>query len=183
VYTPASMIGLKTEPSLAGCQTWADLLEEESVTQVEQGTQARVRLAMSFVYLNPPRLGACVLGPDRYRVSRGDLFGRPDRHLFWVGLSGDSIDEFSAEAIYMVQGNKRFDVTSRAWTRGDRSFPDIPSAAIISLDGEMDFTEPVTIFLEAAPLPSPTNTGFRTGILWDQTRPCWSFPSSRTTCL
>jgi tetratricopeptide (TPR) repeat protein len=133
-------------PSVTGCPSWDDLMEEESVTRLEQGNQARLRLAMSFVYLNPRHLGACVLGAARYQASRGDLYGKPNRHLFWVGLGGDSIEEFDAGSIYMVQGNKRFDISSRAWTRGDRTFPDIQAAAIVSFEGEMDFTEPVTIF-------------------------------------
>lgn len=134
---------LPTSARPQDCPTWDDIVTEESVTRIELGGR---RLSMSFIYVNPEQLGACVLDEEQYRASRGDLFIKPGSHLFWIGLGGDSPGDFDTRSLYMIQGNSRFDVTSSAAIGAERAFPGIQSAAIISLEGEIDFSEPVTIF-------------------------------------
>jgi len=133
-------------PVYADCPTWDDMLSEGSATQVVIGRDDLVGLSLSFVYVNPPQLGVCVLGEALYHQVRNDLLiNEPDRHLFWVGLDGAYVDLFRVESISMLQEDQQFDVFSSKIT-GKILVPSLQSAILISLRGGMDFSEPVTIF-------------------------------------
>lgn len=129
-----------------GC-LWDDLLDEESVSRVELRGRRSVSLSMFFIYVNPPELGACILGDDLYRTVSDDVLAdEPNRHVFWVGVGGAFVDLFRAQRIYMIQGDRRFDVVSTRTTKGAISNPTILVEILITLEGEIDFSEPVTIF-------------------------------------
>jgi len=128
----------------ADCPPWDDLLSEESVTQVNISS----RRYMFVAYINPPQLGVCLLGETLYNQVREDLLeNEPNRHLFWIGVDGTSLDLLSmAGRIYMLQGDQEFYVVSAGELGGDSSRSINQSEILISLEGEIDFSEPVTIF-------------------------------------
>ncbi len=132
----------------ADCPSWDDMLLDGSATQVVIGREDFVVMSLSFVYVNPPQLGVCVLGEALYNQVRDDLLtSEPDRHLFWVGLDGAYVDLFRTESISMLQEDEQFKVVSSRIT-GKILVPTLQSAVLISLQGEIDFSEPVTIFYE-----------------------------------
>lgn len=142
----ALTFGCAISPVYAECSTWDDMLSEGSATQVVIGRDDFVGLSLSFVYVNPPQLGVCVLGEALYHQVRNDLLtNEPDRHLFWVGIDGAYVDLFSVESISMLQEDQQFDVVSSKIT-GKILVPTLQSAVLVSLEGEIDFSEPVTIF-------------------------------------
>ncbi len=128
----------------ADCPSWGDLLSEESVTQVNISS----RRYMFVAYINPPQLGVCFLGEDLYNQVREEfLKNEPNRHLFWVGVGGTSSDLLSmAGRISMLQGDQELYVVSAGRIAQDSSSSTNQSEILISLEGEMDFSEPVTIF-------------------------------------
>ncbi len=140
----ALVFGGALSPVYSECPTWDDLLAEESVTQLNISSRRYVFLA----YINPPQLGACFLGEQLYNQVREDLLkNEPNRHLFWIGVGGTSFDLLSMTGrISMLQGDQELYVVSAGGIGEDSSVPRNHSEIIVSLEGEIDFSEPVTIF-------------------------------------
>ncbi len=140
----ALTFGCGLSPVSAECPSWEELLAEESVTHVNISS----RRYMFLGYINPPQLGACFLGEQLYNQVREDLLeNEPNRHLFWISVGGTSFDLLSLTGrISMLQGNQELYVVSAAGVGFDSTVPRNHSEIIISLEGEMDFSEPVTIF-------------------------------------
>ena len=132
--------------SYAECLSWDELLAEESVIEVNIARRA----TMFVGYLNPPQLGVCFLGEDLYnQLSDTLLKNQPNRHFFWIG-GNHSLDLVEiATRTSMLQGDEElyFDLATKL--RGPRSFPVIETEFLLSLEGELDFSEPVTIFFTA----------------------------------
>ncbi len=135
------------------CPTWDQMVEEESVSQVIISNRRFVGLSMSFVYLNPPELGRCVLGEELYQqLERGLLKDGSETHVFWVGVGGTYVDLFRAERIYMVQGDKRFDLSLKGEidvTTPAGTVEGIRTQHLIMFDDAIDVAEPITIFYES----------------------------------
>lgn len=130
----------------ADCPSWDDMVTDGSAVQVVIGRDDLVGLSLSFVYVNPPQLGECFLGETLYNSVMEDLFkNESDRHLFWVGLDGAYVYLFDKRSIYMVQEDQQFDVSSSRIV-GKMMVPAVQSAILVSLEGKIDFSEPVIIF-------------------------------------
>jgi len=142
----ALTLGGALSPLYAECPTWDDVLAEESVLEVNVARRA----SMFVAYVNPPQLGVCFLGEDLYnQLSDTLLKNRPNRHFFWIG-GNHSLDLVEiATRTSMLQGDEElyFDLATKL--RGPRSFPVIETEFLLSLEGELDFSEPVTIFFTA----------------------------------
>ncbi len=134
--------------SYAECPTWEELLAEESVLEVNIARRA----SMFVGYVNPPQLGVCFLGESLYnQVSDKLIKKEPNRHFFWIG-GGHSLDMVDiATRTSMLQGDQEFYFDLATKLRGPRSFPVIETEILVSLEGEIDFSDGVTIFF----------TGFR----------------------
>ncbi len=134
--------------SYAECPTWEDLLAEECVIEVNIARRA----SMFVGYVNPAQLGVCFLGEDLYNeLSEGLLKKLPDRHFFWIGGSHslDMVDTITRTS--MLQGDQEIHFDLATKLSGKRSFPSIETEILVSFEGEIDFTDGVTIFF----------TGFR----------------------
>jgi hypothetical protein len=134
--------------SYAECPTWDDLVAEESVIEVRVARRA----SMFVGYVNPPELGVCFLGEDFYKeLSEGLLKKLPNRHFFWLGGSHslDMVDTITRTS--MLQGDQEFHFDLATKLSGKRSFSVIETEILVSFEGEIDFSDGVTIFF----------TGFR----------------------
>ena len=134
--------------SYAECPTWDDLLAEESVVQLNIARRESVFIG----YANPPQLGVCFLGDDLYNEITEKLIKKlANRHFFWIG-GGHSLDMVNiATRTSMLQGDQEFHFDLATKLRGPRSFPGIETEILVSFEGEIDFSDGVTIFF----------TGFR----------------------
>ncbi len=135
--------------SYAECPTLEDFLVEESVIEVDI---ARRGASIFVAYVNPPQLGVCFLGESLYNEVRDKLIKKlPDRHFFWIGGAHtlDMVDIASRTS--MLQGGEEFYFDLATKLRGERSFPVIETEMLLSFEGEIDFSDGVTIFF----------TGFR----------------------
>ena len=134
--------------SYAECPTWDDLLAEESIVQVNIARRASVFIG----YANPPELGVCLLGEGLYNeITEKLIKNLPNRHFFWIG-GGHSLDMVDvATRTSMLQGNQEFRFDLATKLRGPRSYPGIETEILVSFEGEIDFSDGVTIFF----------TGFR----------------------
>ena len=134
--------------SYAECPAWEDLLAEESVVEVRVSRRASIFVG----YVNPAQLGVCFLGEDLYEeLNEGLLKKLPDRHFFWIGGSHslDMVDTITRTS--MLQGDHEFHFDLATKLSGKRSFPGIETEILVSFEGEIDFTDGVTVFF----------TGFR----------------------
>ena len=132
------------------------MLEEESIGTVGIGAIGpKLGISIAFIYLNPPRLGKCVLGRKAYRKLRKDrLRGTANIHGFWVGASGPYASTFSADDYHLVQGDRKLDLVGRpakATASHISGATDSKVHYFIFFEGELDFSDPVTIFFERGP--------------------------------
>ncbi len=131
--------------SYAECPTWEELLADETVLQVNIARRA----FMFVAYVNPPQLGVCFLGESLYNEIRDNLIEKlPDRHFFWIGGSHslDMVDIASRTS--MLQGDEEFYFDLATKLRGERSFPGIETEILLSFEGEIDFSDGVTLFFK-----------------------------------
>jgi len=147
----ALTIGSVAGLSFADCPTWDDLLSEESVLPVRIARRSREG-PMYIAYVNPSELGLCILGEEIYNQLSEKLFQKyPDRHFFWIGGAHSLDMKDVASRTSMLQEGQEFYFDLATRLRGPRAFPEIHTEFLVSFDGEIDFSEPVTIFF----------TGFR----------------------
>ena len=91
----------------AQCPDWDGMLDQGSLVPIEAVLGDEIDLTLWIAYLNPPRLGARALGDQLYDgLASGLLNAGPPAQAFWVGITGDSADEFSPEQLWVVQDGR-----------------------------------------------------------------------------
>ncbi len=138
---------------LQQCPSWEQLLEEESISTVGIGAIGpELGISVAFIYLNPQQLGDCVLGEAVYgELINGTLKDRSRNHAFWVGASGPYASAFKAEDHYLVQGDSKLELLalrSSVEAMPLTGAPPIKVQYLIFFQGELDFSNPVTIFFQ-----------------------------------
>lgn len=137
----------------APCLSWEELLAEESISNIAiGGPNISVGILVSFIYLNPPDLGECVLGEEAYNtLTEKTLADRSEVHGFWVGASGPYASVFKAKNYYLVQADRRLDLVTEpmpAPAAGVRLAPSTPVQHLLFFKGKLDISDPITIFFE-----------------------------------
>lgn len=142
-------------PSLSAqeCPSWQQMLEEESISTVGIGAIGpQLGILVAFVYLNPTLLGECVLGREAYgELTRGTLKDKTSTHAFWIGASGPYASAFKAEDHYLVQADNKIELSARrdaVEARPIEGAPKIKAQYLAFFTGELDFSDPVTIFFQ-----------------------------------
>ena len=154
-FMVAVLVMLSAGTAGAQCLSWTELHAEDSLIELTISDPAMAGLRMWFVYVNPPALGRCTLGDERYDQVRRDLIEDPaTRHVFWVGLEGDLIDLFRTERFFIIQTDRRLDIAGRVdlerATGQLQGGPRLTAEAFLIFEGLIDFAEPATIFYEGA---------------------------------
>lgn len=154
-FVVAVLVMLGVGTAGAQCLPWTELHSEDSLIELAISDPGAAGLRMWFVYVNPPELGRCTLGDERYDEVRRDLIEDPaTRHVFWVGLEGTLVDLFRTERFFIIQGNRRLDIAGRVdlkpATGQLQGGPRLSAEAFLIFEGPIDFAGPVTIFYEGA---------------------------------
>ena len=155
--TPRALAGMLLLVSVAAlpatadaqCPDWDEMLEEGSLVPVEAVLGDEIDLTLWIAYLNPPRLGECALGAQLYEwLASGLLRAGPPAQAFWVGITGDSADEFSPQQLWVVQDDRELGLSLKgeydAPTRVS-TLEDLDGQFLVVYADELDATRPMRL--------------------------------------
>ena len=147
-----ALLVLNPHTATAQCPPWEELRKDESVIDLTISDPNMVGLRMWVVYVSLASLGRCTLGTELFETVTPELTASENHHVFWIGAEGPALHLFRLERIYMIQGARRYDVinsieldTPTAVLDG---MPRLTAEALVTVEGLVDFTDPVTIFYE-----------------------------------
>ena len=135
------------------CPSWQEMRDEDLLSTTGIGALGpELGVEVWFAYLNPTRVGKCVLGKEAYdALGQEILTDKQQMHVFWVGASGPYAAAFRAENHYLVQGARKL----KLYTRNKdiealpiEGAPNIKVQYLVAFKGELDPEDPVTIFFE-----------------------------------
>ena len=133
------------------CLSWQDMLAEESISNIGiGGPGGREGILVSFIYINPPGLGECVVGEDAYgRLKETTL--QKNIHGFWVGASGQYASVFKPKDYYLVQADTKLSLAAEPAPTTPSVVAGAPNSRaqyLVFFEGELNFDDPITIFFQ-----------------------------------
>jgi len=133
------------------CLSWEDMIGEESISSIAiGGPGSNAGIVVSFIYINPPDLGECVVGDDTYERLNENVL-QENIHGFWVGASGQYASVFKAKDYYLVQADTRLSLATEPAPAAPTLIlgaPDSRAQYMVFFEGELNFEDPVTIFFQ-----------------------------------
>ncbi len=133
------------------CLSWEDMLAEDSISNVGiGGPGGKTGILVSFIYINPPGLGECVVGEDAYGRLKADTL-QENIHGFWVGASGQYASVFKPKDYYLVQADTKLSLTAEPTPTTPSLIagaPDSRAQYLVFFEGELNLEDPITIFFQ-----------------------------------
>jgi hypothetical protein len=140
-------------PSAQRCPSWQDMRDEDLLSTTGIGAVGpELGVSVWFAYLNPTRVGECLLGKQGYaELSDEILTDKQETHVFWVGASGPYAAAFKAQSHRLVQGDRKINQYTRienVTALPIEGAPKIKVQYLLVFKGRIDRQDPAAIFFE-----------------------------------
>jgi hypothetical protein len=140
-------------PSAQPCPSWQEMQDGDLLSTTGIGALGpELGVSVWFAYLNPTRVGECVLGKQAYaKLNDEILTDKQEIHVFWVAASGPYAAAFKAESHHLVQGDRKINQYTRQEDVAAlpiQGAPKIKVQYLLAFKGRIDPRDPVTIFFE-----------------------------------